>query len=460
MGGVEIALTGLLLGAGVTVVDYRDPGSRPDPGDLELGPGDGGALGLALGTFKALQLATSRTLRDAFRDFVAVDVETTDNDAHHCEVIELGAVRVRNGEPVADFHTLVRPRGPVSPKAKEVHGYGDDDLRGAPTFEDVWPRFHAFVGGDLLVAHNGIRFDFPVMLRQAKGLPGAEGLVTFDTLPLARALHPGSRKLADLAHAFGIDAGRSHHVLDAARTLAGVFRRLEQEKLARARKTALANLLDYLGVALALSDPDTLSEEGRLLLPYTRAHALGRYSECLRFYRAERERPGAEAAATLDEVIERLGGEAKMRKLRAEKRADQRYPAAMARLRRLLPSDAEGSLAEQIGRFLERVALSTRSEGPEPDHDRVNLLTLHSTKGLEFSRVYIVGVEDAQLLGKDQTGPDVEEARRVLYVGMTRAKERLVLTRVDRRGGNPGGGSRFLEEMGLLAEPLAALLPG
>ena len=80
------------------------------------------------------------------------------------------------------------------------------------------------------------------------------------------------------------------------------------------------------------------------------------------------------------------------------------------------------------------------------DRDRVNLLTLHSTKGLEFSRVYIVGAEDAQLPGRPPSGvesspAEIEEARRLLYVGMTRAKDRLVLSRAAVRGGNPTGGT-------------------
>ena len=51
-----------------------------------------------------------------------------------------------------------------------------------------------------------------------------------------------------------------------------------------------------------------------------------------------------------------------------------------------------------IEKFLDVVALST-SQGVSVDPQRVNLLTLHSTKGLEFSRVYVVGVEDRQLPG-------------------------------------------------------------
>jgi DNA helicase-2/ATP-dependent DNA helicase PcrA len=103
-----------------------------------------------------------------------------------------------------------------------------------------------------------------------------------------------------------------------------------------------------------------------------------------------------------------------------------------------------------IDRLLERVALST-SEGVDLAPDRINLLTLHSTKGLEFSRVYIVGVEDSEYLNDD-----IEESRRLLYVGMTRARERLVLTRVERRFGRLTGGSALLEEMQLIPDAAAA----
>ena len=105
------------------------------------------------------------------------------------------------------------------------------------------------------------------------------------------------------------------------------------------------------------------------------------------------------------------------------------------------------------------MALST-SEGIEVAPDRLNLLTLHSTKGLEFSRVYIVGVEDYQIPGYRESTEgrqaEIQETRRLLYVGMTRARQRLVLTRVERRFGMEAGGSTFLEEMELEAQDAAA----
>src|SRR5262249_37750939 len=108
--------------------------------------------------------------------------------------------------------------------------------------------------------------------------------------------------------------------------------------------------------------------------------------------------------------------------------------------------------------FLERVVLS-RWDGHEADRDRVNLLTLHSTKGLEFSRVYIVGAEDAQMPGGSPTkGPstqEIEEARRLLYVGMTRTIDRLVLTYTQERDGKTTGGHQFLDEMHLTPQTIA-----
>jgi len=277
-------------------------------------------------------------------------------------------------------------------------------------------------------------------------------LCTYDSLPLARDLFRTSRKLSELARVLGIDSGKSHRALDDARTLAHVFLALGALKLQRARKTALVNLLDLVGLGLALSDRATLCAEALLFREFCVPYALGRYSSCLELY--ERECGGDESLPGVDDVIESLGGTKLMVKIRTEKTAYERYPSTMLRLRRLISNVGNGALQSQIATFLERVTLSARGDGIDVDRDRVNLLTLHSTKGLEFSRVYVVGVEDAQLPGRPPSGMEstpgeVEEARRLLYVGMTRAKDRLVLSRVAVRRGTPTGGHRFLDEMGL-----------
>ena len=443
-GGVEIALRGMLAAAGLR----RLPSTAThDVRRTTHVTSD------ALTVFKALQLLNSRDIGKPLERYVTFDLETTDDDVATCGVVEIGAARVVNGAIVDRFHTMVNPFRPISTKATQIHGYTDGDVATAPPFATVFPQFRDFVGSDVLIAHNGQHFDIPVLQRLAAGQPGVETLAFYDTLLLARSLSRVGASQADLAHRFGIDAGRAHHALDDAVTLAHVYRELEQQRAVRARKAVLANVLDYLGLALALEgEHGAGSREQKLLFDIAKFHILGRYSDALEFYAMERERRGS-TAPTVDEVIQRLGGRALMTKLRAEPDPAQRYPAAVARLRALM-DDGGANLEDSIDRLLERVALS-KSEGEAAAPDRVNLLTLHATKGLEFSRVYIVGVEDYEIPGYRTTTnnvtDEIEEARRLLYVGMTRARDRLMLTRCERRSGRESGGSMFLEEMGLPA---------
>ncbi|MFP6739896.1 MAG: UvrD-helicase domain-containing protein [Planctomycetota bacterium] len=85
--------------------------------------------------------------------------------------------------------------------------------------------------------------------------------------------------------------------------------------------------------------------------------------------------------------------------------------------------------------FLELTALLGDVDRWDRREDRVSLMTLHSAKGLEFPVVTIAGVEDGvlPLLRSDDAEPDIEEERRLLFVGITRAKEMLYLTHTNSR---------------------------
>jgi DNA polymerase III epsilon subunit family exonuclease len=456
--GMEIALVSMLRAAGVSNARRLSASDLPAAHDVVLRTQVGGHGSWPLRVFKALQLLQTRELKNDFGDFVAFDVETTDFDMNACQIVEIAAVRVRGNAVVEGFRQLVACTRPISAEATAVHGYVDDDLTGAPTMAEVWPRFRAFVGTDLLVAHNGQEFDVPVLRRACEVFDKFDELVFYDTLPLARSLVDGSAKLLHLAERFNVEIGRAHHALDDAFMLAGVVPALNELRLRRARKIALVNLLDHLGLALALENNPAPDAEEILLKDIAKPFVLGPYSDCLEFYAAEGAKvPGAPALA---EVIDRLGGASLMERLRANRTAADRYPAAVERLRMLVHASAGDTLAHQIDEMLCRVALST-SAGVETDPNRVNLLTLHSTKGLEFSRVYVVGVEDQQFPGwkaiQEDVEDEIQEARRLLYVGMTRAMDRLVLTRAERRFGSPSGGSLFLTEAGL--EPASVGTP-
>lgn len=104
---------------------------------------------------------------------------------------------------------------------------------------------------------------------------------------------------------------------------------------------------------------------------------------------------------------------------------------------RALISEFEGFDADtRLDAFLEEVALVSDADTIEEQHDRVTLITLHAVKGLEFKAVFIAGVEEGLIPHQRSIteNPDMlEEERRLFYVGITRAQDRLYLTYAMRR---------------------------
>ena len=104
--------------------------------------------------------------------------------------------------------------------------------------------------------------------------------------------------------------------------------------------------------------------------------------------------------------------------------------------------------------FLTGVALTSESSEEEED-DKVSLMTIHTSKGLEFPVVFIVGMEDGLFpiarAVRSMSDSEIEEERRLCYVGITRAKEILYLTLTQKRTlygkTNPSIASRFMEEL-------------
>ena len=111
--------------------------------------------------------------------------------------------------------------------------------------------------------------------------------------------------------------------------------------------------------------------------------------------------------------------------------------------------EAENTLAD----FLEGITLSSNIDGMEDSEDSVTLMTLHSAKGLEFPVVFLVGLEEGIFPGNKSIGEpkELEEERRLFYVGITRAKQFLYLTCAKRRtifgSTSYNAISRFVEEI-------------
>jgi len=115
--------------------------------------------------------------------------------------------------------------------------------------------------------------------------------------------------------------------------------------------------------------------------------------------------------------------------------------------------DADPSQDHDLGQFLETVALVSDIDTMKDNGDGVKLMTLHSSKGLEFPVVFLMGLEEgifphSRALGNDT---ELEEERRLCYVGMTRARESLYMTYARRRSqygqANFNPRSRFIDDL-------------
>ncbi len=164
-------------------------------------------------------------LRDT--TFVVVDLETTGGSHLDCAITEIGAVKVRGGEVLGEFQTLVNPSQAIPPFIAVLTGITDSMVAGAPRLAQALPAFLEFAQGAVLVAHNA-PFDLGFLKSGCSQLgitwPGADSL---DTAVLARRIltrdEAPNCKLATLARLFRADTTPDHRALHDARATVDVL---------------------------------------------------------------------------------------------------------------------------------------------------------------------------------------------------------------------------------------------
>jgi DNA polymerase-3 subunit epsilon len=151
---------------------------------------------------------------------VFVDIETNGLDHVRGRVIEVAAIRVESGAVTQIFRSLIDPETELPYYITNLTGIKTNDLKGAPTFDQIADELKAVLEGAVFVAHN-VRFDYS-FLKQEFGRLG----LTFSpkqlcTVKLSRALHPHEKghKLSDLIQRHGFSYGARHRAYDDAAVL-------------------------------------------------------------------------------------------------------------------------------------------------------------------------------------------------------------------------------------------------
>lgn len=184
-------------------------------------------------------------------------------------------------------------------------------------------------------------------------------------------------------------------------------------------------------------------------LPARTATALRRFLDLVDKWDNLREK--GSVADLLGTILEDIQYARMVEKNETAAEAESRLSNIEELIRAAKESESRG---ESVSEFLDRAALSSELDHLDPDA-RVSLMTLHSAKGLEFDIVFLAGMEDGLFPHSHSldSSEDLEEERRLCYVGITRARKKLYLTWTPFRksygqtAGGPSSASRFLAEM-------------
>jgi DNA polymerase-3 subunit alpha (Gram-positive type) len=167
--------------------------------------------------------------------YVVFDIETTGLSITNSKIIEMAAVKMKNGKMIDRFETFVNPHEPIPYNIQQLTNITDDMVRDAPDLEPKLREFLAFIGDAVLVAHNA-GFDIGFIQAACKTY-GFERITNpvLDTLELARFLHPNMKnhRLNTLAELYKVPLENHHRAIDDTIALGGVLIGLLKDAQAR-----------------------------------------------------------------------------------------------------------------------------------------------------------------------------------------------------------------------------------
>ncbi|MDJ0905565.1 MAG: exonuclease domain-containing protein [Woeseiaceae bacterium] len=169
---------------------------------------------------------------DPAQNYVVVDVETTGGKGDNHRVTEIGAVKVRGGEIVDRFQTLLNPQRTIPANISRLTGISPAMVEDAPYFADVADRFEEFMGDAIFVAHN-VDFDYGFISREYARLGRSFRHARLCTCSSMRRLYPGLRSysLAALSRQFDISLQQHHRALCDAEAAAELLLLVNERRL-------------------------------------------------------------------------------------------------------------------------------------------------------------------------------------------------------------------------------------
>ena len=162
--------------------------------------------------------------------YTAVDLEMTGLNAKKDKILELGAVRIRNGKMEDIFSVIVNPGVLISEEITALTGITAEEAADGAPADEALDRFFAFLGEDALIGHN-VQYDYSFLKQWAVNQKRSFERSAVDTLKLARKFLPKEQKkdLKSLCALFGIERRAAHRALYDAKAAAELFFILKTE---------------------------------------------------------------------------------------------------------------------------------------------------------------------------------------------------------------------------------------
>ncbi len=181
--------------------------------------------------------------------YIIFDLETTGLSAATERIIEIGAVKVDNGEILESFDLFVDPEKAITPEITRLTSITNEMVAGAPKEAEALEQFFRFCDGcDILVAHNA-DFDMGFLRAAIRRCGREEDPVQIDTLVMARAMYPELKKhkLDTIAERLGVTQKHHHRADDDARVLAEIFLKMVQKLVEDAGITKVMDINHSMG---------------------------------------------------------------------------------------------------------------------------------------------------------------------------------------------------------------------
>lgn len=181
--------------------------------------------------------------------YIIFDLETTGLSAATERIIEIGAVKVENGEISESFDLFVDPEKAITPEITRLTSITNEMVAGAPKEADALEQFFRFCDGcDILVAHNA-DFDMGFLRAAIRRCGREEDPVQIDTLVMARAMYPELKKhkLDTIAERLGVTQKHHHRADDDARVLAEIFLKMVRKLVEDAGITKVMDINHSMG---------------------------------------------------------------------------------------------------------------------------------------------------------------------------------------------------------------------